>query len=249
MLIRVDRSSCRDCALRQPPPAPPVPARRRRTSATGPRVGDAKVDPSKLGVFADAPGSVVRFAVAGKPVPQGSLRAVAAGVIKRESGPELVAWRTAIHRAMLSAVGLGGIGADCPLRVHAVFTVPMTVPKNGGVVGSHTVSTAPDSSTSPRVAPSTAPDLDKLIRAAGDAITPRKRWRLFADDSRIVEWSSAKTYPRPEHVHPWALSAPGVVLQVSPLDVAAVFPSTTLSDPGPCPAEIADILPAALRAA
>lgn len=246
-LILVSRDCCRSCAALPAPRAAtkPVPRRRR----TGQRVGDAKVDPSRLGVLGGRSDGIVRFAVAGKPITQGSMAAIAPGVVKHDSSSELKAWRTAVHRALLTAVGLGKESADCPLRVHAVFTVPMDLPAGGGTAGKHTVAVDPDCEVPPRVAPSTKPDLDKLIRAVGDALTPRKQWRLCADDSRIVEWSTAKTFPAPAHVHPWALAAPGVVLQVSPIDVPVQWPSTTLVNPGNCPPEILAVTPEALRVA
>ena len=39
------------------------------------------------------------------------------------------------------------------------------------------------------------PDLDKLVRAVGDALT-RLAWR---DDSQIVAWHAYKHYATPEH--------------------------------------------------
>ena len=41
----------------------------------------------------------------------------------------------------------------------------------------------------------TMPDLDKLVRAVGDALT-RIAWR---DDSQIVAWHAYKHYATPEH--------------------------------------------------
>lgn len=243
-IITVSRERCRQCAA-----TPEAPKQAPRQRSTGLRVSDAVVPAEQLGVLAATSDGVVRFAAAGKPVTQGSLKAVATGVIKRDSGPELEAWRTAVHRALLTAVGLGGESANCPIRVHAVFTVPMDLPRNGGEAAAHTAPVDPDSADAARVAPSTKPDLDKLIRAVGDAITPRKRWRLFKDDSRIVEWCTAKTFPTPEHVHPWALPAPGVVVQVSPLDVPVPWPATVLTDPGPFPAELLAVMPPELRSA
>jgi len=42
--------------------------------------------------------------------------------------------------------------------------------------------------------PHVKPDLDKLIRAVGDALAPYKQPGVLKDDSRIVTWRATKDY-------------------------------------------------------
>lgn len=54
-----------------------------------------------------------------------------------------------------------------------------------------------------RLFPAGKPDLDKLERAVGDALSPKqKHLRVLADDSRICERRSRKVYPEREDEGP-----------------------------------------------
>lgn len=155
----------------------------------------------KHGSLADLPEQTLTLVVSGTPVPQGSLIAVAPGVIRRESGPELVAWRDSITQAALRTCGSGWVPANAAVRVDVTLTVPR-----------------PSGAPKTRAVPADGyRDLDKLVRAIGDALCPDspERFRVLASDMRIVTTTSAKTHPRPMHTDPWALDAPGAVIRVS----------------------------------
>ncbi len=251
-IIPIDVECCRACrdqaqrAARSNPPVPPASRprstpRRRGKPSSGSllRIGDAVIDDHNAGGLADLPDRSAMFGAAGVAVPQGSMVAAAPGVIIREKGSDLLAWRNAVHRSFMAFAGRPGwSNPDCPIRVHVVLTMPK--PERWGIVASQTRPAVPDQPFLPRVAPSTRPDLDKLVRAIGDALAPKHKPRAYTDDGRIVEFLTAKTFPYPEHIHPWALGVPGVVIMVCPLDVPALFPPTTLTDPGPRPQALID---------
>lgn len=190
------------------------------------------------------PDRTLWIVAAGKPITQGSMRAVAAGVIKHDKGPELHRWRNTITREALRLVGDGWTAVNGPVRLQVALTVPWPSKLIGGVIVPRT------SGEVPRVPPIQTPDVDKLLRAVQDALSPRddkksgeseklrdRRFKLLTDDSRVVDSRVAKTYPAPEHTHPWALPWPGAVIRVVPLDLHAdPFPESTLSDPGALPA-------------
>lgn len=246
-LIRVKQPACEQCG-RTPPrttpaPTPAVRLRRQSSQRGSQHVADARVRPDRLGGLGSLPDNTLWLVAHGNPVQQGSVSAPAAGVIKREKGPKLEAWRNAIHRQLIRAAGLGFVAADCPVRMHVVFTMPG--PRGTEVAAQTTKANAADSGL-PRLCPSTKPDLDKLVRAVGDALSPRgDRMRVFADDSRIVELLTAESFAAPQHVHPWALPCPGVVIRVCPVDVAAPFPALSLTNPGEVPDAVAALLPLA----
>lgn len=158
------------------------------------------------------------FTVYGTPVTQGSVRAVAPGVMLREKGTDLERWRNAITREAMRRCGGAWMAETGPVRLDAVFTVRR-----------------PPSVT--RLYPTVPPDADKLLRAVQDALSPRlekgesvkarrvaasqlSRFRLLVDDSLIIDSHPIKTYPAPGHCHPWALERPGVVLRVCPVESA-----------------------------
>lgn len=176
-----------------------------------------------LGSLADLPGRSLSLVVHGRPVSQGSLRAVAPGVVKRERGPDLDAWRNAITTEALRVCTRLWKPADTAVVVDLVFTVP-----------------APKRLTGKARCTIGYRDLDKLARAVGDALCPNDpdRFRVIASDMRIVGYSIlAKTYPRPHHTHPLALEKPGVFIRVTDGSLA---PEPVETDDGwvlqtPCP--------------
>lgn len=109
--------------------------------------------------------TVVTFAVAGIPIPQGSKKGFVVGkraVLVDDNKEKLKPWR-----AKVAAASDIGQTFDCPVFVAAVFYLPR--PK-----------------TVRRVFPSVKPDLDKLMRALGDGMTDGG---LLVDDSLIVtQW-------------------------------------------------------------
>jgi|GEM_PF-6860822 len=126
--------------------------------------------------------TVLVFGVHGRcPVPEGSHSAWRAGgrvVVSHTGGRRLVAWREAVTAAALQAAGQAGWppGYDGPVAVSVCFWMPRPA--------------------RPRFAlhPATRPDLDKLIRAVGDALAPRGGGGILAEDSRITSWAATKTW-------------------------------------------------------
>lgn len=128
----------------------------------------------------------MKFWVAGLPVPQGSVRAfVIAGRarVTSDTGHRLGDWRNAIaSEARLAAQELI-LG---PVHVRADFLLPR-----------------PASRPKRDLWPDRKPDLDKLARAALDALTAV----VFKDDAQVVRLSVTKRYAEGEQ-------QPGVLLEV-----------------------------------
>lgn len=216
-ILKPDASECRWCGTPLSPAAAPEaaasPPRKER-----PKKRKAAFNPDRgrgaSGSLAQVPGQELCLVVAGVPIQQGSLKAVAAGVIRRESGPDLVAWRDKITREALRVCGSTWVPSNAPVRVDVVFTVPR-----------------PTSLPSQAVPADGYRDLDKLERAVGDALCPNdaSRFRVLASDMRITEMFAAKTHPRPHHTHQWALDQPGAVIRVSALGAG----EAPINDPVP----------------
>ena len=121
------------------------------------------------------------FFVPGEPITEGSVRTFASGqrvVVTHDRGPELDQWRLKVaHAAQAAAQDAGWEPRyDGPVAVTAAFFLPR--PK----------------SAKKRLVPHVKPDLDKLIRAVGDALAPYKQPGVLKDDSRIVTWRATKDY-------------------------------------------------------
>jgi Holliday junction resolvase RusA-like endonuclease len=134
----------------------------------------------------------------GVPKPQGSKtpfinrRTGRAGL--REDNPNTGSWRDtvawAVARAMEHVDQVEPLAG--PLRVAVVFTMPK-----------------PASRPKRRVTfPDTKPDIDKLQRAAFDAVTTAGGW---VDDARVIDVHAVKVFPGE---HEFALSAPGLHMRV-----------------------------------
>lgn len=137
------------------------------------------------------------FFVPGEPITEGSMRTFKSGqrvVVTHDRGPELDAWRTRVKRAAQEAAREAGWEPryDGPVAVTAVFLLPRPKSAKG------------------RLLPHVKPDLDKLIRAVGDALAPYKQPGVLRDDSRIVAWRASKDYAIPYK--------PGVFITVSRVD-------------------------------
>ena len=140
----------------------------------------------------------VRFTAFGIPQPQGSARLVPVSqpcrvCHRREQritsdNPKLKPWRQLIRRA-LDAEEMAPI--EGPVRVSLLFMLPRPKGHHGakGIV--------PSAPTYPAV----RPDVDKLARAALDALTGP----AFADDSQVVELIVLKHY---------ATGTPGVDIRI-----------------------------------
>ena len=117
------------------------------------------------------------FTAYGIPRPQGSKRHIGNGRMIEAS--DVKPWRLAIARSVEAAFVASEDDSQFtePVVVWATFLLPK--PK-----------------TVRRVLPSVAPDLDKLCRALGDALSVEAPAAL-TDDSLIVEWHAKKRYAQP----------------------------------------------------
>jgi crossover junction endodeoxyribonuclease RusA len=114
---------------------------------------------------------VILFRVDGVPVPQGSMR-VFNGHVVHNKGAELAVWRSAIA---IEARRAGCTPEPGAVKLDLLFVMPK--PR-----------------TVKRTQPTVAPDLDKLIRAALDAMTAI----AYVDDGQVTEIIAQKVYgPQP----------------------------------------------------
>jgi len=116
------------------------------------------------------------FVVLGQPVPQGSMKHVGGGRIVSKS-PKLKEWREKIAQEVRDQVGEPAHRFAVSVTAVFVLAKPKTVKRDQ---------------------PTVPPDLDKLQRALGDAISIDVKY--LADDSQIVEWHSEKVYGSPAGV-------------------------------------------------
>jgi crossover junction endodeoxyribonuclease RusA len=117
------------------------------------------------------------FAIAGDPVPQGSMRHVGGGRLIHSKA--LLAWRKLVSSHVRSVTTAT---IDGPVMIDVVFS--LAKPK-----------------TAKRDYPTVAPDLDKLCRAIGDALSVD--CDLLKDDAQVVSWRADKIY-----------GVPGVLIRV-----------------------------------
>jgi crossover junction endodeoxyribonuclease RusA len=110
---------------------------------------------------------VISFRVDGQPIPQGSMKVINGHIIHSQ-GSALAAWRSAIG---LSAKLAGAKPTLDAVSMTLVFI--MNKPK-----------------TVTRLDPTVPPDLDKLVRAALDALTAI----AYKDDSQVIEIRAVKVY-------------------------------------------------------
>lgn len=110
------------------------------------------------------------FLIPGQPVPQGSMRHVGNGRIVSKN-PELKKWRERIATIVREQVGEPEITDPVSVRVLFTLTKPKSVK---------------------RWLPTVPPDLDKLQRAVGDAISIDVKY--LKDDAQIVIWEAGKVY-------------------------------------------------------
>jgi Holliday junction resolvase RusA-like endonuclease len=141
--------------------------------------------------------SRVEFTVLGEPQPQGSKTIVQArGRRPRviEDNPDTVPWRNAVAAAALAAIrqaSAGSLVLTGPVELRAVFVFQR--PKGHFGTGRNAGTLKP---SSPLYVPK-RPDLDKLLRAVGDALTGI----VFRDDSQIVICRAEKHYGQPACAH------------------------------------------------
>jgi Holliday junction resolvase RusA-like endonuclease len=116
------------------------------------------------------------FVVRGEPVGQGSMRHIGGGRMIASNDKKLKAWREAIALAVQSKRLETGelVSFAGAVRVDVKFCVPRV------------------KAAAKRTHPTTPYDLDKQMRAVGDAISVNTD--LVVNDSQIVVWNASKVF-------------------------------------------------------
>lgn len=141
------------------------------------------------------------FRVFGTPVPQGSKipgvsRKTGKMFVREQGGEALTSWREAVKAAAIIARG------DSPTLTGAVrININFLIPRPASI------------SVKKRPYPIVAPDLDKLVRGVGDALT---QVGVFKDDAQIVAILATKTYGNDS-----VDGAPGAWIVISEVPVGA----------------------------
>jgi len=114
------------------------------------------------------------FTAFGDPAPQGSKQIGRNGHMF-EASKKLKPWREAVADAVFRA--FIATGDDSQFTEPIVVTATFFLPRKPSVK---------------RLVPSVAPDLDKLCRGLGDALSINAK--VIADDALIVKWHASKVY-------------------------------------------------------
>jgi crossover junction endodeoxyribonuclease RusA len=130
----------------------------------------------------------MRFAVAGLPITEGSMRPMEVGgknvpkrtIVLPVNGHELDAWRRQVAVVARTRLPRGWVKLEGPVLLDCLFLLPRP-PK--GAKGSKVATEYPIHQSSG--------DVDKLARAIGDALTGV----VWTDDSRVVDLIVRKRYP------------------------------------------------------
>ena len=119
--------------------------------------------------------SSVSFRVNGDPKSQGSLNIGHHGRTYQKQ--DLVDWRNLITQTAILACRNAGwtLPLDEPVEVAAMFFLPRPQRPRWDT-------------------PATGLDLDKLVRAVGDALSPKRGMKALINDSRIIRWEASKHY-------------------------------------------------------
>lgn len=143
--------------------------------------------------------------VYGLPAPQGSKRHVGNGVMV-ESSKRVRPWREDVKQAALTALEQNPDWDPAARFVtgHIVFTLPR--PRSHFRTGRNAALLRTDAPYLVGV----KPDLDKLLRSTLDALDAAG---VFADDSRVAQVFTAKTYPHT--MQPGALDRPGCSIDLA----------------------------------
>lgn len=120
---------------------------------------------------------MIDFEVIGIPKPQGSMKAFAVGGrarLKPSGGAEFAAWRNAVSHAARDVAGHDDVRAPLsgPLALEVTFRFPMPASRPKRVR---------DAGEALKV---TAPDVDKLLRTIGDALSASG---LIGDDAQFSQ--------------------------------------------------------------
>lgn len=139
---------------------------------------------------------MIAFEVLGNPVTQGSTKAFVRGghaVVTHDKREPLMNWRASIAQAAQVAADGAFAERGVPVWVSVTFRLlrPKSAPKRV-------------------IRPTTKPDIDKMARAALDALTGV----VFADDSQVVSLHAQKEYAG-------EAQAPGAVFAVRFADGAS----------------------------
>jgi crossover junction endodeoxyribonuclease RusA len=132
----------------------------------------------------------IEFTVLGTPQPQGSLRSLGTGRPLLDSNKQLEPWRHAVAAQALTAMH-NHKPFTGPLRLHALFVFSRPAGHFG--TGRNSGQLKP----SAPLYVQTRPDLDKLLRAVGDAITGI----VCRDDNQLVIVHAEKHYGQPACAH------------------------------------------------
>jgi crossover junction endodeoxyribonuclease RusA len=118
--------------------------------------------------------NVMNVFIPGTPVPQGSMRGYArgGGVVITSANKKTMPWRADIAAVVRSYVGSEIMHPDGPVSVTITFVMPRRASEPKRTTPAHV----------------RKPDIDKLIRAALDAITGI----VFTDDSQVVHVTAHK---------------------------------------------------------
>ena len=138
------------------------------------------------------------FFAAGRPAAQGSKRHVGGGRLI-ESSRQVGPWREIVRQAAIEAMA-GRPPIEGPVYLVQVFALPR--PKSHYGTGRNSGRVKRGAPSRPPV----RPDLDKLARAVGDALTGV----CYHDDAQIVNLRAAKYYVTPSG----RLSVPGVEIRI-----------------------------------
>lgn len=154
----------------------------------------------------------ITITVYGRPAPQGSKRHVGNGVMV-ESSKAVKPWREDVKLAALRALDQHPEWdrGHRALYLSATFTLPR--PRSHYRTGKLSGVLRDDAP----ILHSVAPDLDKLLRSTGDALTAAG---VYTDDSRVAVLNASKCYPTPLGCYvfdqPGRLDRPGAVLVLEP---------------------------------
>jgi|SRR5688572_27762048 len=148
------------------------------------------------------------FRVYGIPAPQGSkIPGVSSKTgkmfVREQSGKTLEPWRDAVKRAALTARGIDPDTGEAIPGAKSIDT--LTGPIRLGV--NFYVPRPASVSVKKRPLPTVAPDLDKYLRGAGDAL---KAAGVYKDDAQVVSIQAVKVYGTDE-----AQSSPGAWIVIS----------------------------------
>lgn len=151
------------------------------------------------------------FIVYGTPAPQGSKRHVGNGVMVENNHQAVHTWREDVKLAALRALEAHPSWERDYRQVvgHMVFTLPR--PRSHYRTGKFAHLLRDDAPALHGV----KPDLDKLVRSTGDALTAAG---VFADDCRLAQLFASKTYVSTVGWPVGALDRPGARVVLTGVD-------------------------------